>query len=80
MLLKVTYSFIYILGFDETGKISQIKSFMKFTTNEVSDMWDIKIKERTNSTDSIIDKKEKKISVDSSLNSTVPNIKFLMST
>jgi len=53
---------------------------MKFTTSEVSDMWDVKIKERTKSTDSIIEKKEKKISLDSSLNSTVPNIKFLMNT
>ena len=70
---------INIIAFDETGKVSEISSYIRLTTQRISDIWDDKImlKSQGEAGPAILLKKNIKTCIENPLNVTVPRLSFL---
>ena len=67
--------------FEETGKLVKIQSYLKFMVQDISDLWDAKILEKSKGAASIIAainlKKQMQISIDQNLNVSVPYLNIM---
>lgn len=67
--------------FEETGKLVKIQSYLKFMVQDISDLWDAKILEKSKGAASTIAainlKKQMQISIDQNLNVSVPYLNII---